>query len=219
MATGIVGGIYKIENTVNGKCYIGSTKNIASRWRNHKSELGRGKHRNLKIQRSCDKHGLAAFKFHVVELVESPSDLAAREQFWMDAIHPWYNIAPLAGGNKGVVPSAATRQRLSFAASNRSPEVIERMRAAALCRPKKIGVPHTDESKAKIAAKARERGARSEATKEKLRQYRLDTKASDATKLKMSKTRTGQVRTEAEKQAMSDGQKLRWAKAKQQQAA
>lgn len=30
-------GIYKIENLVNGKCYIGQSINITKRWNNHKA--------------------------------------------------------------------------------------------------------------------------------------------------------------------------------------
>ena len=35
----VVCGIYKIENIVNGKVYIGQSIDIYNRWQNHKTKL------------------------------------------------------------------------------------------------------------------------------------------------------------------------------------
>ena len=40
-------GIYKIENKVNGKVYIGQSVNIESRWKGHKSNLRNNKHKMI----------------------------------------------------------------------------------------------------------------------------------------------------------------------------
>ena len=59
-------GIYKITNLVNGKVYIGASKNIESRW---------GEHRNYRTAIADDLKvfGLENFKFEV--LLECPEDM------------------------------------------------------------------------------------------------------------------------------------------------
>lgn len=60
-------GIYIIENTINGKKYIGSDSNIdkSIRWNDHKSKLKRGKHYNLHLQRAWNQYGEQNFKYYV----------------------------------------------------------------------------------------------------------------------------------------------------------
>lgn len=60
-------GIYCIRNDVNKKIYIGSSKNIKSRWRRHKSDLNRGDHRNPHLQSAWNKYGKDEFEFYVLE--------------------------------------------------------------------------------------------------------------------------------------------------------
>ena len=48
-------GIYKIENIKTGKIYIGSSKNIKSRFYTHKRELEKGTHHSYKLQKSYTK--------------------------------------------------------------------------------------------------------------------------------------------------------------------
>ena len=38
------GGVYQIVNKLNGKIYIGSSKNMEKRWHKHKRLLMSGKH-------------------------------------------------------------------------------------------------------------------------------------------------------------------------------
>ena len=97
-------GIYKITNTINGKFYIGSSKNIENRWDVHKQHL-RGKyHINPKLQHAWDFYGEDCFNFDVIE--ETPADeklLFEREQHHLDLWKPYerkigYNICPTAEG-------------------------------------------------------------------------------------------------------------------------
>lgn len=44
-------GIYTITNRLDGKRYVGSSKNFATRWRVHTSLLRRGKHHNASGKR------------------------------------------------------------------------------------------------------------------------------------------------------------------------
>lgn len=44
-------GIYKIENKVNGKVYVGQSIDINTRWKCHISYLNSGIHHNKHLQR------------------------------------------------------------------------------------------------------------------------------------------------------------------------
>lgn len=45
-------GVYKIENLLDGKVYVGKSKDIGRRWYEHKYELNKGKHINKHLQNS-----------------------------------------------------------------------------------------------------------------------------------------------------------------------
>ena len=59
----IICGIYKIENRVNHKIYIGQSVDIYTRWYNHKHSLRNGIHYNKHLQKSWDKYGEENFEF------------------------------------------------------------------------------------------------------------------------------------------------------------
>ena len=60
-------GIYKLANKINGNFYIGSSKNLELRWKQHKYNLKRKKHINIILQRSWDKYGEKSFDFEIIE--------------------------------------------------------------------------------------------------------------------------------------------------------
>ena len=60
-------GIYKIENIVNGKVYIGASKNIEKRWSTHRRSVKSPIHSDLEAL------GEENFKFEV--LLECPEDM------------------------------------------------------------------------------------------------------------------------------------------------
>ena len=86
-------GIYKIENKVNGKVYVGQSVNIETRWKNHRCELNRGTHYNDYLQRSWNKYGSNNFDFVVIEEC-SKDDLDDRETYWID----YYNSCDFLHG-------------------------------------------------------------------------------------------------------------------------
>ena len=43
-------GVYKITNIKTGQCYIGKSKDIKNRWKQHFRDLDKGKHCNKKLQ-------------------------------------------------------------------------------------------------------------------------------------------------------------------------
>ena len=63
-------GIYKIENIVNDKVYIGQSVNIESRWQQHINALENNSHVNKHLQSSWNKYGSESFVFVVLEECE-----------------------------------------------------------------------------------------------------------------------------------------------------
>ena len=76
-------GIYSITNTVNNKIYIGQSKNIKARINRHKSELKHNKHKNLYLQRECNKYGFDFLKFEVLEFCEE-TELNFKERYYIE---------------------------------------------------------------------------------------------------------------------------------------
>lgn len=64
-----IAGIYKWENKINHKCYIGQSINLGSRLRHH---IGNYKHRryDTPLYRAFDKYGLDNFDVEVLKVVE-----------------------------------------------------------------------------------------------------------------------------------------------------
>lgn len=98
-------GIYAIRHVATGRVYVGSSKDVPSRWRCHRSELRRNKHPSPYLQRSWNRHGESAFSFEVLEDC-SVAELAMREQHWMDLLDACnhsrgYNLFPIARSASG----------------------------------------------------------------------------------------------------------------------
>jgi hypothetical protein len=76
-------GVYVIRHCPSGRVYVGSSRNIATRWANHRATLNSGRHGNRGLQADWARDGAAAFEFLVVEPLEvdDPS-LEAAEQRW-----------------------------------------------------------------------------------------------------------------------------------------
>jgi len=93
-------GIYKIVNTINNKIYIGSTKRMSARKAEHRYRYKNHKG-NSAIRSAVLKYGEDNFRFEVVEelifgsfaTIEYIDELlSSREQFYVDILHPEYNI-------------------------------------------------------------------------------------------------------------------------------
>lgn len=90
-------GIYKITNMINNKCYIGCSKNIEQRWKQHK--------RIPKIKTSLynafRKYGINNFKFEIVELCLE-SELSEKEKYWINYYNSYNNGYNETLGGEGV---------------------------------------------------------------------------------------------------------------------
>lgn len=89
-------GIYKIENAITGAIYIGSSRNIDNRWKYHVWELRANRHHSTYLQNSWNTHGGDAFKFSIIETCV-PDKLAVTEQWYIDTLHPQYNMSVVVG--------------------------------------------------------------------------------------------------------------------------
>lgn len=89
-------GIYKIENLINGKVYIGQSINIEERWQSHLRDLRKNKHHNQHLQYSFNKYLECNFTFEIIELCDI-EELSTKEYIWMNKYnsyneHYGYNI-------------------------------------------------------------------------------------------------------------------------------
>lgn len=78
-------GIYKIQNKVNGKVYVGASRNIKARFRQHKSTLRNNVHICKELQSEYNEYGEDKFFHEVLEVCDEEL-LNKREQFWTDKL-------------------------------------------------------------------------------------------------------------------------------------
>jgi len=108
-------GVYKIVNTINGKVYIGSSKNVYKRLRTHKKNLKNGNHNNCHLMKSVIKHGLNNFSFEPIEYCEI-ENLLVREQFWIDSYPKGqrFNLTEKAASTIGYRHSEENKKKMSL---------------------------------------------------------------------------------------------------------
>lgn len=96
------GGIYKILNSINNKCYVGSTKDFIKRKSYHLLHLSRNTHPNKHLQKSYNKYGKEHFSFVIIEVVECEYNLCEREQYYESIEKETYNIREIVESNRGL---------------------------------------------------------------------------------------------------------------------
>ncbi len=112
-------GIYCIENTLDGKKYIGQSQNIRKRLvKGHIYHLRCGSHINNHLQAAWSKYGEDSFVAYILE--ECPCGaLDEREMYYIDLFDTksklyGYNQTDGGGGRRGYELSEETRQKLSL---------------------------------------------------------------------------------------------------------
>lgn len=143
--------IYKIENLINGKLYVGQTsRSIESRFLDHSKG-------DMIIGRAIKKYGIQSFKISVIDNATDKQVLNEKEKYWIKQLNSLspngYNISiGGTGGNLGELVNA------KFLGKKQSEETIAKIRA------KRIGQKHSKETIAKMMGRRH-----SEETKEKMR--------------------------------------------------
>lgn len=139
-------GIYKIENTVNKKIYIGSCSNFNVRKGSHLCLLRQGKHHSIKLQRSFNKYGEDNFIISLIENCEK-ENLIIREQFYIDTLKPYYNICLKAGSTQGRVFTDSHKEKLSKSLTGKVRTEVQKEYQRQI----KIGKTHSKQTKEKVS--------------------------------------------------------------------
>lgn len=80
--------IYKISNKLDGKIYIGSSKNFVNRFSDYKGMMCPKSIPNTRVSKTMRKYGFQNFEFEIIE-VTTPERRFDREQFWIDQLQPF----------------------------------------------------------------------------------------------------------------------------------
>jgi group I intron endonuclease len=165
--------IYKITNKINGKIYIGETKekNPIKRWYGHLHAIRRGKGCPL-LRAAFQKHGEENFTFEVIQECSKDERFIIEEQKikeYNSMVPNGYNatIGGMGGGFKGKKHSEETKKKMA--------KTISDMYAAL-----------TDERKEELRQIKRKPRTFSEEYKQKMRNYNLGKKLSEETRAKIS---------------------------------
>ena len=166
-------GIYKLA-FAGGGFYIGSSKDIDRRFKEHLRELKIGCHCNQALKNACAKHGFPTVQ---IVLICRREDMLFYEQACIDGLAPRYNISGIAGM---IEMTPEVREKISRAhkGRKRSKESVEKTRQrligrrlspvhAAKCRLARLGKKQPPEAVARIIAFLRGRPC-SEKTKAKI---------------------------------------------------
>lgn len=129
-------GIYRWNNKITGKSYVGSSINLANRFSiyfSKKAMLSKLSTRISIIYSAILKYEHINFSLDILEYCEI-NLLIEREQYYLDLLKPDYNILTVANSRLGSIQSEATKMKISI--SNKG---------------KLLGKTHTYETRKKIS--------------------------------------------------------------------
>lgn len=178
----ILRGVYQITCECDEKekrIYIGSSKNIEKRWKDHRKDLRRGKHRNIKFQQCWDKHGEKSFKFEILMLCVE-DQLLFWEQDFLDRYCNTFVDGKRQCKNESLNMNQYAHKYPSKEGENHP----------------MFGKYHDDETRKKMSDSHKDEN-----------HYLFGKHHSEETKRKLSKANKGKKHTEVTRQKMSDMRK------------
>lgn len=106
-------GVYIVHCAADGRCYIGSTTCLRTRYSTHWSKLRRRDHENARLQAAWAQHGPNAVRFGALEELPGAADDAseplrlARENYWLSRISrgDLYNVTIPATASLRTTPA------------------------------------------------------------------------------------------------------------------
>lgn len=123
----IICGVYMIKSVKNPKrYYIGSSIDIKQRWRCHLADLRKNVHHSIKLQRHFNKYGKEDLIFTILMGCDKEY-LIKNEQYFIDALKPYFNGSLLAQTNSNLKGSTPWNKGKKM-----PPEVIEKLRQSHL---------------------------------------------------------------------------------------
>ena len=152
--------VYAIKNLNDMKLYVGSSGRSDVRESQHRRDLQHNRHTNPHLQHAWNRDGEYAFVFSALEVVDDPSLLREREQWWLNHLTPWgdygYNVLKDVD-RRGITLSDEMKQKISQTLKGRvktEEEInnfIEARRGKPFPTPWMIGKHKSEETKAKIS--------------------------------------------------------------------
>lgn len=76
-------GVYAIENTINGRVYVGSSAVVDQRLAKHSAEIASGYHTSSRLRNDIERDGPQAFRLVVLQRVHDLTELEYLEHVWM----------------------------------------------------------------------------------------------------------------------------------------
>ena len=211
-------GIYCIQNIINGKLYVGASKNIGQRFSKHKCDLKKGKHGNIYLQRAYNKYKIENFVFKAIIICE-PFEMNKYEKLFIRLYdssnkEKGYNLD--SGGNIDICRSPETILKIKKALTGKKLSLEHRKKLSESHLGVNCGLDHylcgkkmSDElrkklSKSHMGNKHHFYGKHfSEEHKKNLSKSHTGKKMSAESKLKMSNARKGKSLSEETRKKLS----------------
>ena len=211
--------IYRIQNKINGKIYVGQTKHSLN-----KRVKAHIRSKKFLISKALRKYGIDSFEIRVIGLAGSKEVANGKEKYWIKALDckapNGYNLCD--GGEGLSEPTEETRHKMSLSMIGKnvgkkaSPETKAKMSKSAM--GKNIGLVRSPETRQRIsdnhvgtlgkkyteATKERMSSSLkgrvfSEEWRAKISQSKRGFRLSEDTKKNMSASRTGKILSEETK--------------------
>lgn len=94
----IIIGTYKIKNIDSEKYYYGSSKNIYSRFKRHKSDLKKNTHHCIHLQRAYNKYGSDKFEYIIDIVYDTIQKAKIQEDYILNTDTNLYNVSKKSTG-------------------------------------------------------------------------------------------------------------------------
>lgn len=148
-----MGKVYKIQNNVNGKIYIGiTTQPINERFDGHIKSSDKGS--PFRLHCAIRKYGKDNFTIIEIDSSESRTELAALERKWIQELNSYdpsngYNMTLGGDGAAGRDIKESTKQKLSDSVSKHRASLTdeERKRLTSAANNAKIGKSESNDSR------------------------------------------------------------------------